>query len=70
MKTDTHNFRKGQVTSLDQIYAIQALAGGDWWEPSLDADSNGIAAKGAAATHASGETILITRTLSITITWK
>lgn len=33
MKTQkTHTFKAGDLFTLDDIYNIQSLAGGDWWE--------------------------------------
>jgi len=32
----TYEFRKGQRLRLDQIYIIQGLANGDWWEKDGD----------------------------------
>ena len=32
----TYAFRAGQAIDLDQIYTIQGLAGGDWWERTGD----------------------------------
>lgn len=30
--TDNYKFRKGEVYHLDDIYLVQGLGGGDWWE--------------------------------------
>lgn len=30
--TAVHTFKRGDRFTLDSIYAIQGLAGGDWWE--------------------------------------
>lgn len=32
----TYNFKTGDLFSLDSIWNIQALAGGDWWERTGD----------------------------------
>lgn len=32
VKREIFRFKKGKITSLDQIYIIQGLGGGDWWE--------------------------------------
>lgn len=31
--TETFRFKKGQPIHLDDIYEIQGLAGGQWWQP-------------------------------------
>ncbi|MEQ8504639.1 MAG: hypothetical protein RIB80_04885 [Rhodospirillales bacterium] len=31
--TETFKFKKGQRLHLDDIYFIQTLGGGDWWQP-------------------------------------
>lgn len=31
-KKTVHKFTKGQILQLDQIYNIQGLANGSWWE--------------------------------------
>lgn len=54
-KTETHKFKKGEWIRLDDIYFIQALAGGDWWEHDEDE---------------CGEDIVITRSVTIVIKWK
>lgn len=28
----TYEFKRGQKLSLDDIYFVQGLAGGDWWD--------------------------------------
>ena len=33
MTTEQYKFTKGQRLHLDDIYFIQGLAGGNWWEP-------------------------------------
>jgi hypothetical protein len=48
----TYVFRKGQRLWLDQIYIIQGLANGDWWEKEGDDFS---------------EDIIITRSIKIEI---
>lgn len=30
--TEKHSFKKGQQMHLDEIYDIQGLADGDWWD--------------------------------------
>ena len=39
--TETYKFTKGQELGLDQIYFIQGLGGGDWWDHP-DPDENGV----------------------------
>jgi hypothetical protein len=56
---ETHEFRKGQKLTLDEIYNIQGLAGGNWWTAPDPAD-------GAA----NEEEVTITRDITIRIeTW-
>jgi hypothetical protein len=52
-KTKTRKFKKGEIYHLDEIYAIDGLCGGDWWEPKDE----------------SGEIIQITRDITIQINW-
>ena len=52
-KTETRKFKKGELYHLDQIYIIDGLCGGDWWNPIDD----------------SGETIVILRDITIQINW-
>ncbi len=60
-------FKKGDITSLDSIYEINGLWNSDWWEPVNDMNSVGGSAEGEAATHSSGETVMITRNIEIEI---
>ncbi len=40
-KTETYKYREGQQLHLDEIYEIQGLANGDWWDHDHD-DSDDI----------------------------
>jgi len=52
-------FRKGQKLHLDDIYDIQGLAEGDWWEVDYtDPGNNG---------DENGDFIVITKSIDITI---
>lgn len=54
--TETYSFTKGEKVQLDDIYNIQALAGGNWWEREDGEDEL-------------SESLIITRTIKIKITW-
>lgn len=54
MNKDVYDLKKDDRLCLDQIYTIQGIAGGDWWERIGDDLS---------------ENIRITRNIKITITW-
>ena len=60
-------FKEGQITSLDYIYPINGLFKSNWWEQVNDMNSAGGVAKGEEATQCSGETIRITRNITIEI---
>jgi len=64
MTTETHKFKKGQELHLDEIYNIQALGGGDWWEAVPDGTIE--------CPDTSGELVRIIRdtTIKITVTQK
>jgi len=51
-----YKFKRGQEIRLDNIYDIQALAGGDWWEHT---DAEGLS-----------ESIIITKDIEIIISSK
>jgi hypothetical protein len=53
--TETHKFRKGEKIHLDEIYAIQGLAGGQWWQREDGEDEL-------------SDDLIITETITITIT--
>lgn len=59
MKTVSYKFKKGDLVRLDDIYEIQALAGGDWWERAPDAKDPD-----------SGEDLIITKDVEIRISWE
>lgn len=59
MPRESYTFKKGQVVTLDDIYAIQGLAGGDWWDADSPNELEG----------SRGEIVTITRNIKITITW-
>ena len=62
MNKETHIFKKGQIETLDGIYEIQALAGGDWWKyHHLD---------NAEYPDEASDTVKITKNITITISWK
>ncbi len=52
----SHSFTKGQEVSLDEIYDIQSLAGGDWWRRKDE-------------TNDLDEEIIIKRNITIKIRW-
>jgi hypothetical protein len=57
MKKEQYIFKMGQKVHLDEIYEIQGLGGGDWWErKDLNNDFD--------------EDLVITRDITITITFK
>ncbi len=55
-----HSFKKGQRLMLDDIYVIQGLDGGDWWQKTgtdvRESDNKEF-----------GEELVCTRTVTITI---
>lgn len=53
-KQKTHKFKKGDHIHLDQIYDIQGLGGGDWWE------SDGTEGE-------DGDNLIITKDIKITV---
>lgn len=57
-----YKFKKGQVTVLDNIYAIQGLGGGDWWEKT----GNDISSSKSYEIEL-GDEVVITRDIEITI---
>jgi hypothetical protein len=57
-----YKFKKGQITVLDNIYAIQSLGSGDWWEKTGN-DVDPSDKMGADL----GDEIIITRDIEITI---
>lgn len=60
MKTKkVHTFKKGDRFTLDQIWNIQGLAGGDWWEKTGEDVE--------AADIDLGEDLICTRDIKITI---
>lgn len=64
------SFKEGQILDLDNIDGISGLfcaAGNSWWEPEPDSDNKGFRAEGEKATQCSGETIRITRNITIEI---
>lgn len=54
MASITYKFKRGQTEHLDDIYVIQGICGGDWWEPFIIDE---------------GDDIFITRDIEITIAW-
>jgi hypothetical protein len=58
---EKYSFKAGQELYLDDIYSIQGLAGGDWWEHKED--------EGDIYT-VPGDVIIITRNVTISISWK
>lgn len=59
MKTkEKYEFRKGQILQLDDIYHIQGIGGGRWWNADDPDDPNG----------SSGEKVEILEDIKITIT--
>lgn len=65
IQTTTYKFKRGQRVSLDQIYTIQGLAGGDWWDK---ADDDGKPSRDYEFDLS--EECIITRNIEITITVK
>lgn len=57
-KEEVFRFKKGEILSLDKIYIIQGLGGGDWWEK-VDGEND-------YATDV-GEEVIITRDIEIKI---
>ena len=55
-KTETYKYKKGQVLDLDEIYNIQGIAGGDWWDAGDLADGD------------AGEEVVIVKDITIRIT--
>lgn len=53
VKIEKYKFKKGQQLHLDEIYTVQGLAGGDWWDAEEDA----------------GDYVIVTRDVSIEIRW-
>ena len=62
-----YRYKKGEVTGLSDIYEINGLFNSDWWEPVNDTNSSGGVEPEETATQASGETIRITRDITIVI---
>jgi hypothetical protein len=62
-KTETHIFKKNQIMQLDDIYTIQGLGGGDWWEK-----TGGDVSEFDSIGNDIGDEIIITRNIKITIT--
>lgn len=67
-QTTTYKFKRGQLVSLDQIYTIQGLAGGDWWDKVDDGISQ--RTKNRQLELDLSEECVITRNIEITITVK
>lgn len=60
MKTkQTYSFKLGERFMLDDIYAIQGLGGGDWWERTGEDKSE--------ADRDLGEDLICTRAITITV---
>lgn len=58
-----YKFKKGEIVSLDDIYVIQGLGHGDWWEKTgKDVDDSDPMGTDM------GEEIIITKDIKITIT--
>ena len=53
-RTETHKFKKGEKLGLDNIYGIQGLCEGNWWE---------------FVGSALEEKVIITRDITIQISW-
>lgn len=58
-RKEVYTFTKGQQFTLDQIYTIQGLGGGDWWEKADDDMS--------AFERDMSESLICTRSIKITI---
>jgi hypothetical protein len=59
--TTIYKFKKGQETHLDEIYFIQSLDDGDWWQH-LDFDD-----RENSFGHGDGDELVITRNITIEI---
>lgn len=51
---EVYTFKKGQVLHLDQIYLIQGLCDGDWYDQDIDGED-------------AGESVIINRDITIEI---